>query len=207
MLLRRRVAWGLACLVAVPAVNIAPAAEPVLATSIQDEFTAGLEQVFVFRTTRTARTRGATPNCQSAGFESNSEDVYQLWSVRSDAETARVTDAHVKPIGEFHACFGAATGQSFPMYATGKMGAIGWTGRGECALVTPQPPEAALRALNCNLKVDELPSGYAGGWLSSSSLAPVLGAAAPPDAHLRGYMSTSVVTLRLWRAPDAPLRQ
>jgi hypothetical protein len=186
--------------------TMTPAAEPVIASTIQEEISAGLEQVFVFRTARTSRTRGPTPGCQAAGFVSNAEDVYRLWSIDTVQSTGRVKNAHVRGIGEFHACFGAATAtQTIPMYATGAMGDIGWTGRGECVGMAAQPPEPAVRALNCNLRVEGLPAGYAGGWLTSSSLAPVLGANAPPDAHVRGYVSTSIVVLRLWRSPTAPL--
>jgi hypothetical protein len=131
------------------AATLSPAAEPIIASTIQEEISAGLEQVFVFRTARTARTRGPTPGCQAAGFASNAEDVYRLWSIRTVQSTARVKDAHVRAIGEFRACFGAATAtQTIPMYAFGTMGGIGWNGRGECVGMAAQPPEPAVRALN-----------------------------------------------------------
>lgn len=48
-----------------------------------------------------------------------------------------------------------------------------------------------------------LPDSYVGGSLVSSTLAPLLGANQPADAHVPGYLSTSVVSVRLWRKPDA----
>ena len=35
--------------------------------------------------------------------------------------------------------------------------------------------------------------------MTSSTAAPILGASASPDAHVRGYLSKSVVVLRLWK--------
>ena len=42
---------------------------------------------------------------------------------------------------------------------------------------------------------------YAGGWMTSSTLAPVTTPTTPADAHVPGYLSTSLVTLRLWKTP------
>ena len=173
--------------------------------SFRRETTAGREEIYVFRTARTAHTRGSTPACATAGFESRAEDFYTLWSIALDSRTARVTDGHVKPVGGFTACFGATIpNQSFRMFASGDDGSVHWIGRGECTPMSAQPPEPTLRAFNCNLALESLPAGFVGGWLTSSTLAPILGADAPPDAHVKGYMSTSVVTLRLWKALPSP---
>ena len=174
--------------------------------SFKRETTAGREEIYVFRTARTTRTRGSTPACMEAGFESKAEDFYALWSVALNSMTARVTDGHVKPVGGFTACFGATVpNQPFKMFATGHVGTLHWTGRGECTPMTAQPPEPTVRAFNCNLSLEALPAGFAGGWLTSSTLAPILGATAAPDAHVEGYMSTSLVTLRLWKGTAPPV--
>ncbi len=168
--------------------------------AFRDELKGGLEEVYVFRTTRTQRTRGATPQCAAAGFESTAEDFYELWSMELVGKSSRVTAAHLQRVGEFRACFGKAeAGKPFSMYATGTIASIAWNGMGECAPMIAQPPERTVRAFNCNLSIGGLPDFYAGGWLTSSTLAPVLGAGAPPDAHVPGYLSTSVVTMRLWK--------
>jgi hypothetical protein len=173
--------------------------------SFKHETTAGLEEIYLFRTARTTHTRGSTPACADTGVESRAEDFYALWSIALNSTTARVTDGHVKPVGGFTACFGPAVpNQPFKMFATGDVGRLHWTGRGECTPMLAQPPESTVRAFNCNLVLEGLPNGYVGGWLTSSTLAPILGADAPPDAHVNGYMSTSLVTMRLWTGPPTP---
>jgi hypothetical protein len=66
-----------------------------------------------------------------------------------------------------------------------------------------QPPIRTALAFTCRLDLSGLPESYAGGFLVSSTLAPLLGANQPPDAHVPGYLSTSVVTVRLWKKADA----
>jgi hypothetical protein len=162
------------------------------------------EEVYVFRTTRTERTRGATPACARARFESTVEDHYALSSIATGKSTARVRDADVAPVGDFRACFGAGgSGRPFGMYAFGNLAGITWSGYGECTNVVAQPPESTVRAYTCNLTIEGLPEGYDGGWMTTNTVAPVLGPNAPADAHVPGFLSTSIVTLRLWK-PAAP---
>jgi hypothetical protein len=162
------------------------------------------EEIYVFRTTRTERTRGTTPACATARFESAAEDHYTLWSIATGHSTARVRNADVASVGDFRACFAAATpGRPFGMYAFGTVAGIPWSGYGECARVVSQPPESTVRAYTCNLTIEGLPEGYDGGWLTTSTVAPVLGPTAPADAHVPGYLSTSIVTLRLWKTATA----
>ena len=195
--------WALVTLCAVlcaPAVPLASAADST--ASFKEEVSAGLEEIFIFRTVRTARVRGATPFCADAGFEPVAEDVYALWSLQTNDKSSRVSATHIRPVGEFRACFGAtAVGKPFDMYARGTTGGVAWTGKGECTPMAAQPPVSTVRTFNCNLALSGLPEGYAGGWVTSSTAAPILGATAPPDAHVRGYLSTSIVTLRLWKNP------
>ena len=174
------------------------------AAAFKEEVSAGLEEIFIFRTTRTARTRGATPFCVDVRFDSASEDHYTLWSMKLNTKTSRVAATHEHPVGEFRACFAALTaGKSFSMYASGTVGGLSWKGNGECLPMSAEPPVSTLRTFNCNLEISDLPDEYAGGLLTSSTAAPVLGASAAPDAHVRGYLSTSVVTLRLWKKSAA----
>jgi hypothetical protein len=172
--------------------------------SYREEINAGLEEIKVFRTTRTARTHGATSFCTDAGFESAAEDNYSLWSLKLDENNSRIEATHVREVGEFRACFGAqAIGKPFSMFAAGTIGGIPWKGNGDCTPMTAQPPVQTVRTFNCNLVISGLPEGYVGGWLTSSTEAPIFGASAAPDAHVRGYLSTSVVVLRLWKKPTA----
>jgi hypothetical protein len=47
------------------------------------------------------------------------------------------------------------------------------------------------------------PPGYSGGFAVSSTMAPFLDKDQPPTAHVPGYLSTSVVTVRLWKTLPA----
>lgn len=173
---------------------------PGVADQHAHEVTGGKEEVHVFRTSRTQRVRGSTELCRAAPFESVAEDHYALASFTTDSATSRIDDSHVLPVGEFRACFGAAvTGQPIAMYARGRVGALEWSGRGECSGMPSQPPDRRVVAFNCNLTLDGLPPEYVGGWATSSTLQPVLGADAAADAKVEGYLSTSVVVMRVWR--------
>lgn len=164
----------------------------------RDEVRAGVEEIYVVRTTRTALKRGATPACAAAPFTSVSEQVFDLWSVEVRAD-GRVVNAHKKSVGSFTGCFGQpAQDYSLRMYATGTVARISWAGLGECIVPKAQPPVRTVVAYTCHLDLDKLPDTYAGGFLVSSTLQPVL-RDKPPTAHVPGYVSTSVVTVRLWR--------
>lgn len=69
-----------------PATRASAAEAP---SSHGEEITAGLEEIMVFRTTRTARTRGATAFCRSAGFDPLAEDQYTLWSLKLESPGSR----------------------------------------------------------------------------------------------------------------------
>lgn len=174
------------------------------ADSYKQEVTAGAEEIFVFRTSRTEGIRGTTPFCIPATFESAREDFYTLASLELDTMTGRIVNTHVRSVGGFRACFTGFSpaadgqGQTLQMFAKGETAGMPWTGKGGCAAVSAQPPVRTLLALNCQLALSDLPDRYTGGLLISSTVAPVLGANAPPDAHVPGYLSTSVVTMRLW---------
>jgi hypothetical protein len=197
---RRMTLAAAAC--AIVATGPALATGPLLPFQHRDPLPSDREEVYVFRTQRTEHLRGATADCAAARFESAAQDHYTLWSLASAHRSARIKDAHVRQVGEFRACFGASSsGRPFGMFATGTIGDIPWSGYGECSPVVAQPPEPKVRAYTCNLTIDGLPAGYAGGWFASSTVAPQLGTNAPADAQVAGFLSMSVVTLRLWRAP------
>jgi hypothetical protein len=168
----------------------------------REEVRAGVEEIYVFRTTRTDQQRGATPVCAAASFPSVSEDVYSLWSMELRASDSRVVNTHRKSVGEFHACLGQlAQDKPLDMYATGSVARIPWVGAGQCVITQAQPPARTVLALNCQINLSGLPDEYAGGMLTSNTLAPLLGREKGPTAHVPGYLSTSVVTVRLWKKP------
>lgn len=190
------VALGYGCASAPPKAPSTPAA-----AKYKEEISAGLEEISILRTTRSAHTRGNTPACAAAPFTSVNEDIYDLWSV-STAEEGRLVDSHVAPVGSFLACFGPLEqGKPLLMYTTFRMQGLTFSGAAECNPPKSQPPVRTLLALNCTMSMTDLPPEYAGGWIVSSSLAPVLGRDQPVDAHVHGYLSTSVLVIRLWKKP------
>ena len=163
------------------------------------EVTAGLEEIFVTRTTRTLYVRGGTLACAAAPFVAASEQHYDDWSLDIRGDDARVVRTHVARVGGFTACFGPVqTGGRFPLYARGRIGSLGYTAMGECRFMKSKSPAAGLLVLTCSADLSGLPEGYAGGYLTTSSLATAGGTKALP---VRGYLSTSVITMRLWKAP------
>jgi len=164
----------------------------------------GAEEIYVFRTTRTRHVRGPTEVCAPAPFASANEDYYELWSIKLRSRDSRLVNARQSVVGGFTACLGQlAVGQPLPMYAMGTVADIPWTGVGECLPLKSQPPVRTAIAFTCRLDLAGLPSGYAGGFLVSSTLAPALGGNPPAAAHVPGYLSTSVVSMRLWTKADA----
>jgi hypothetical protein len=173
-------------------------------SAYRDEVRAGLEEISVSRTTRTTHVTGSTPGCASAPFATLTADHYDLWSMALRSSDARVVKTHERPVGGFDACFGEGTKDYlFQMYATGKTANVPWTGLGGCARMDSQPPLKTVVAYHCQLNLSGLPDAYGGGFLASSTVAPNLGKGADPKAHVRGYLSTSVIVLRLWRKPPA----
>jgi hypothetical protein len=169
------------------------------ASAFKQEVSAGIEEIFVFRTTRSDQQRGATPACAAAPFPTVTEDHYDLWSIELRASDSRVVGTHKKAVGDFRACFSQlAQDKPLSMYAWGTIAHTPWTGVGECAITKSQPPVRTVLALNCQLNLSGLPDRYAGGMLTSSTLAPLLGREQGPTAHVPGYLSTSVVTARFW---------
>jgi hypothetical protein len=162
------------------------------------EISRGVEEVYVARTVRGEHTSGATPACLAAPFKVANDSVYNLWSMEQGLD-GRVTHTHARSAGSFRACIGSLTdGRALPMYAVFNTGGLSYSGVGECLLTKTPPPDKTLLPLNCVLNLTGLPAPYTGGILVSSTLAPV-GRDQPVDAHVPGYLSTSVVITRLWK--------
>lgn len=180
--------------------QITPAAAQ---SDYKNEVRAGIEEIYLFRTTRTAQTRGATPACTSAPFASTNEQDFDLWSIDVRGSDGRVVNTHKSSVGSFAACFSQpAQDHSLQMYATGTVAHIPWTGTGECIVPKAQPPVHTVATYTCRLDLSGLPEKYVGGFMVSSTLATLL-RDQPPTAHVPGYVSTSIVTVRLWTKPPA----
>jgi hypothetical protein len=187
----------------VPASHAAPTQ-----SAYKDEVRAGAEEIYVFRTIRTQRKPRATPACAAAPFPSINEDYYDLWSVELRAADSRIVNTHKSDVGGFTGCFGqSAPDHLVQMYATGTVARIPWVGVGECVALKSQPPVRTAVAHTCHLNLSGLPDSYAGGFVVSSTLSPFLGKNQDPTAHVLGYLSTSVVIVRLWKKPATAAAQ
>jgi hypothetical protein len=172
-------------------------------STYKQEVRAGAEEIYVFRTTRMQHKPSATPACAAAPFPSVTEDYYDLWSIELRTSDSRIVNTHKSGVGGFTACFGQpAQDHSLQMYAMGTVAHIPWVGLGECVALKSQPPVRTVVAFSCHLNLSGLPEAYSGGFVASSTLAPFLGKDQGPAAHVPGYLSTSIVTLRLWKKPD-----
>jgi hypothetical protein len=171
-------------------------------STYRDEIAAGVEEIYITRTTRTQYTPGPTATCSAAPFPTVSEQHYETWSLGVSPSDASVTKTHERLVGEFTACFASVgSNGTFALYSRGKHEAISYTSVGECKFMKSKPPAPKLLVLSCNGDLSELPTSYIGGYLTTSSLAPSGGKDA---THVRGYLSTSVMTMRLWKKPLAP---
>jgi hypothetical protein len=166
------------------------------------EISAGLEEIYILRTVRKEHTQGATPACAAAPFEVANEDVYELWSMEQQSSDGRLLQTHKEQAGSFRICIGPlAAGKPFSIYTVFQIGGKQHTGLGQCSATPGQPPLKTLLGLSCVANASDLPPEYAGGSMISSTLAPVLGRDQPVDAHVPGYLSTSIIVMRLWKKP------
>lgn len=157
--------------------------------------TANSEDILLLRTKRASSAEGPGPECAQAPFAVRQRDVYQLYAMTAD-ETGLVTDPMAAPSHSFIACLGAfAEDGSFPMFSIGDLGG-GYTGLNRCGIEAANDPAEGSLLIHCSGRLQTAPEGYTGGHMTSSTLAPTAGEDVP------GYTTTSIVTMRLWRAPQ-----
>jgi len=163
----------------------------------KDEIAAGLEEIYITRTIQTQYIQEATAACAAAPFAAASEQHYDTWTLSLRAADGRVAKTHERLSGEFVACFApVAPNGTFALYSRGSNGSMPYTATGECKFMKSKPPAPKLLVLSCSADLGDLPTPYVGGYLTTSSLAPSGGKNA---THVRGYLSTSVITMRLWK--------
>lgn len=178
---------------AVLALAAAPAAPAAAQTAAQ---TTDAEDIFILRTKRVESAPGPAPDCERAPFPVRQRDVYQLYSMGGDAGTGLVTDPMAAPAHVFVACLGAfGEDGAFDMYSIGDMNG-GYAGANRCVIEAANDPTPGSLLIHCSGRMETAPEGYVGGYMTSSTLAPAGGAEDVP-----GYTTTSIVTMRLWRAP------
>ena len=109
-----------------------------------------------------------------------------------------MTNDNVNTIGRLRTCFGTTPeSKTLNFYAEGVLGAVTFTGNGECLTVRPDYPEPGLTVARCFLELRDLSSGYVGGQLTTNTMRSrkLTGVITDPP----GYTQLSIATIRLWK--------
>ncbi len=168
--------------------------------SLAQAVTQAVEEIYVLRSWR--ESRGApTEFCAEARTRvgpARVEDYFTLRSTATRASDGLITDANVQTVGRLHACFGPTSDPDVSsFYTEGNIGAVTFTGRGECRAVRRDYPEPGLYFMRCSLELSGLPSGYTGGQLTSNTINSRSNIGEKTDPP--GYTQASIATVRLWK--------
>lgn len=164
-----------------------------------EEANQSVEEIYVIRSLRLSRD-AASPFCATERTEfpnARAEDHYTFQSIAVDTENGMVTDANVKTVGTLRACFAPTDDPGLTnFYAEGTLGKVSFQGRGECRTPKRDYPEPGANIHRCFLEIANLPSGYAGGHLTTNSVTSKQSVGLTSDPP--GYVQPSIATIRLW---------
>lgn len=161
--------------------------------------TAASEDVYVVRTVRASTVAGAAPECAAAPFPTRGYDVYDLRSVDVAADTALIAAPSGPTVGGFNACLGEFRQDgTFDMFSFGELNGSAWSALAHCTIVAAREPVEEAALLHCTARIEDPPAGYVDGLLISNTMTPRGSALDVP-----GYVTTSVIVMRLWRAAGA----
>ena len=159
-----------------------------------------VEDIYVARSMRVSRLATTTDFCAEArtGFPNAAfDDHYTFHSPAVRGTDGLVTDTNVATVGRLHGCLGSQASPIYGFYVEGALGAIAFTGRGECRAAKRDFPEPGMTVTRCFLDLSDLPDGYVGGQLTTNTLGsrqPIGDQTDPP-----GYTQSSIATIRLWK--------
>jgi hypothetical protein len=159
-----------------------------------------VEEIYIARSFRESR-EVPTEFCSKSrtGFDDAvSEDHFTFRSISINASDGKMIDNNVRTIGRLRACFGSTNDSKLQnFYAEGSLGAVTFTGKGECLANKADYPEAGITGIRCFLHLSDLPTEYVGGELTTNSIRSrnVLGGVSDPP----GYTQPSIATIRLWK--------
>jgi hypothetical protein len=162
-----------------------------------------VEDIYIVRSFRESRDKPTDFCSQSrTGFgDAASEDHFTFRSISIRTSDGKMTDNDVRTIGRLRACFGSTNNPTLQnFYAEGSLGAVTFTGKGECLANQTDYPEAGITGIRCFLHLSGLPPEYVGGELTTNSIRSrnVLGGVSDPP----GYTQPSIATIRLWKRRD-----
>lgn len=159
------------------------------------------EAIFVLRSVPEARVMDSTW-CTPArtGFAPvprGAESLLSLWSVQARPSDGELVSTQFARVGEFRMCLGPTEHSwVWNLHAEASFNGIAFRGRGYCRGLKLDVPEAGLSTAQCALDLYDLPPAFAGGLLSSSSVASR--AATGPQTDPPGYAQASIAVVRLW---------
>ncbi|AGC49272.1 hypothetical protein MYSTI_08006 [Myxococcus stipitatus DSM 14675] len=159
------------------------------------EARAGSElEVFRFRTQEDAAKPPDAAVCAGAPFETTVKLGASLYVTQAGERE--------RSVGTATACIRLTAanrlvpGEQLPMYVRFKLPEGDFTASGACQVVSNDVPEAGLVLAGCALKLVEVPAGYLGGMVSSTSVF--------NPKKLPGYATGSYYTLTVYRGPPKP---
>ena len=161
---------------------------------------ATIEDIYLARSLRQSRVI-PTPYCAQnrVGFSGTVfEDQYTFQSVATRASDGLMTNADVNTIGRLHACLASTSDPlTVNFYAEGAIGVVSFKAIGDCRTAKADFPEPGITFYTCSFELRDLPKGYLGGHLATSTIVSrqAIGAVSDPA----GYVQPSIATLRLWR--------
>jgi hypothetical protein len=162
-----------------------------------------VEDIYIARSLRES-TAAASDFCAKSrtGFAAATrEDHFTLRSTATRASDGLMVNTNVRIIGGIHACFGSTDDPAhMNFYAEATLGAVGFTGRGDCVFGKPDYPEPGINGVRCFLALSGLPAQYVGGVLTTNTVLSrnALGGTSDPP----GYTQPSIATIRLWKRRD-----
>lgn len=159
----------------------------------------GIEDIFVFRTLRIARSAPDAFCAESTtGFKASVMDRYTLRAVVTRASDGRVVDAAGREVGTMLSCFGKTPGaDDVSFYSVGVLAGVVVTGKGKCTTIADNVPEPGITSVRCFQTLSNLSQPYIAGVATSNTVASreLIGDHSDPA----GYTQLSIVTIRLWR--------
>jgi hypothetical protein len=161
------------------------------------------EVVYQFRTEEDPTTPPDPSVCAAAPFVANVKLGASVYVPLHRPRDGKVVSDGPWRVGTATACvrltdFSFPPGQQVPFYARFNLPAGSFTASGTCTLVSNDVPQAGLVLAGCALKLVDVPRGYVGGTVSSTSVFNPL--------HLPGYETGSYYTLYAYRQPHAGAR-
>lgn len=163
--------------------------------SVASEARAG-EVVYQFRTEEDPATPPDPAVCAAAPFVVNVRLGASVYVPLHRLQDGKVVYEGRKRVGTATACvrltdFTFPPGQQVPFYARFNLPDGSFTASGTCTLVSNDVPEAGLVLAGCALKLVDVPRGFVGGTVSSTSVF--------NPFHLPGYATGSYYTLYAYR--------